>query len=232
MKKTIFPNFVFSFIWRFFFAAMMVGFLWYGVGCQNKRPSKAYQEAKEWYTKDPNNPQAIEALMMLELLEQDRAQEVIRLYEGHQNILSEQVMARIYYATALCKMAGIQKKPAEQLKYVRKGMHEFDVLVERWPQEGRVLLWMAITYSNFPELLGADTMVVDTIQAINAKITEGSWKFEKEELRQLVYAYTNLAREYKKTVYLEAAKVQAERTGLTNDAAVQQILTSAERSLK
>ena len=205
--------------------------LW-GGNCQKTEESLVYQKTKALYTREPHNIPVIEKLMMLELLEQDRPQEVIRLYEVHRGILTEQVMAGIYYATALCKMAGIQKKPAEQLAYVRKGMHEFEVLTERWPNEGRVFLWMAITYSNFPELLGADTMVIETIQAITEKIAAGQWQFEKEELRQLVYAYINLAREYTNRAYSEAARTQATITGLGEDEQVQKALALAARRFK
>ncbi|MCX7656078.1 hypothetical protein [Treponema sp. J25] len=200
-------------------------------GC-SKPESEQYKEIKKAYQKDPQNQELLESLLMLELLERDNAAQVIRLYEQNKDLLSGRVMAGVYYATALCKMAGESKTPSLQLKYVRAGMHEFELLTEKWPNEGRVYLWQAITYSNFPVILGADKIVQSIIEMINQKIASQEWIFAVEELKQLVYAYVNLAREYKSLSYLDSARMQAEKTGLNHDTQIQTVITKAAEEIK
>ncbi len=201
-------------------------------GCAFKPESEQYKALKAMYQADPENPDILESLMVIELLDRDNTKEAIALYEANTDILSDRVMARVYYATALCRMAGESKSPSTQLKYVREGMHEFDALTDAWPDDGRVYLWQAITYSNFPEMLGADKLVTDAIGLVNRKIASGEWTFVEEELRQLVYAYANLAQEFKSSAYLDAAREQAVRTGLQNDQQVQAAIASASKRIK
>lgn len=200
--------------------------------CAFKPESDEYKALKEAYRADPGNPDILESLMVSELLERDNTKKAIALYGANADILSGRVMARVYYATALCRMAGESRSPSKQLKYVREGLHEFEALTDAWPDDGRVYLWQAITYSNFPEMLGADQLVTDAIALANRKIDSGEWTFVEAELRQLVYAYANLAQEFKSPAYLDAAREQAARTGLQNDEQAQAAIASASKRMK
>lgn len=201
-------------------------------GCGSKSENDEYKKLKVAYQADPENPEILESLMVSELLDRNDTKQAIELYETNKDILSGRVMARVYYATALCRMAGEAKEPSLQLKYVREGMHEFEALTDAWPNDGRVYLWQAITYSNFPEMLGADKLVTDAIDLVNRKIASGEWTFVEAELRQLVYAYANLAQEFKSSAYLDAAREQAARTGLQNDEQAQAAIVSASKRIK
>lgn len=203
-----------------------------GVLACKKNKSELYKEIQKKYEQEPHNPSIIEEFMMVTLLETEKTQNVISLYESHKELLAEKVMASIYYATALCRFAGETKEANQKLMYVRKGMHEFETLMERWPEEGRVYIWQAITYSNFPTILETDELVVELIQEVNSHIEAGRWIFEQGELQQLVFAYLNLALEYKSKDYIQAAKEQALFLGLQDNTKVVELIQNTEKRLK
>ena len=94
--------------------------------------------------------------MFLDILDLNNPMAVIQRFEGAKGALDGRVMARIYYATAQCKIAGASKSASEQLRWVRKGIDGFERLLRDYPDVGRVYLWQAITYSNFPSILGVE----------------------------------------------------------------------------
>jgi tetratricopeptide (TPR) repeat protein len=201
-------------------------------GCFIKSESEQYKQLKRAYEADPKNPEVLQSLILSELLEQNNTKKAVELYETNADVLSNWIMARVYYATALCRMAGESDNPSKQLKYVRQGMHEFELLREKWPDDGRIYIWQAITYSNFPEMLGAAQMVTETIELVNKNIMSNKWSFVTAELRQLVFAYINLAKEYKNVSYLHAAEEQAANTGLMDDEEIKKAIAMAKKGIK
>lgn len=200
--------------------------------CQNEAPmSPEYTAAKASYDANPEDPDAIERLMSEELLGRGKPQEILDLYEKNIARTGDRPMSRIYYATALCQKAGESDKPSEQLKYVRLGMGEFDKLRETYPDDGRVLVWQAVTYSHFPRMLGADILAVEAIDLANRMKNAGTWTFAPGELVQLTMAYLNLAKEFKSRQYFEAAEKQAADDGLEDDPELAAMIDSARKDL-
>jgi len=211
-----------------------LAFLVFGYSsCQKKaKDSEAYILARTEYEADRQNPSKIQTLMYLQLMEKDRPDLVIDLYDSSQEWLGDSVMAKVLYATALCKKAGISETPTEQLRYVRRGMGEFDKLRRDHPDNGSVLMWQAITYSNFPEILGADQIVDETINRANELHASGAWNFERGELEQLTKAYINLARTFNNRNYLAKAQTQAVKHNLDADPVIADLLSTLAQELK
>ncbi|MBN2353001.1 MAG: hypothetical protein JXD23_10570 [Spirochaetales bacterium] len=181
---------------------------------------------------DPEDAVAMEHLLFVELVDLNLVDSVIGRYEANRKLLQQRPMARIYYATALCREAGNSDSPNEKLRYVRKGIGEFDSLIADFPEEGRAYLWQAITYSNFPEILGVDGIVLEDVKKVNAKAATGTWKFEKEELRLLSLSLINLAREFKNAEYLALAREQVKRDGFEADQGLAEELKNAEKVVR
>jgi len=135
---------------------------------------------------------------------------VVEVYEKNKDSFITNAMARIYYATALCQLAGSAKKEEEQVFWVRKGIMEFEMIIEDFPNEHRAVLWRAITYSHFPPVLGATNYVIDDVEHINDLRAKGV-KFAPEEIALLTKSYLNIAKIYKSPEFLNMAKKQFDK---------------------
>jgi len=135
---------------------------------------------------------------------------VVEVYEKNKDSFITNAMARIYYATALCQLAGSAKKEEEQVFWVRKGIMEFEMIIEDFPNEHKVALWRAITYSHFPPVLGATNYVIDDVEHINELRAKGV-KFAPEEIALLTKSYLNIAKVYKSPEFLNMAKKQFDK---------------------
>ena len=135
---------------------------------------------------------------------------VVEVYEKNKDSFVTNAMARIYYATALCQLAGSAKKEEEQVFWVRKGIMEFEMIIEDFPNEHRAVLWRAITYSHFPPVLGATNYVIDDVEHINELRAKGV-KFAPEEIALLTKSYLNIAKIYKSPEFLNMAKKQFDK---------------------
>ncbi|MGP1458748.1 MAG: hypothetical protein ACTTKL_05505 [Treponema sp.] len=196
-----------------------------------KTENKKIAELKAAAADTPDSPEILESLMMAYLLDTDNTDEPISIYEKH-SALHSNVMANVYYATALCMKAGSSKVPADQLKYVRKGMGTFEDVIARFPEDGRCYVWKAITYSNFPAMLGADGEVLSAINTAESLNAAKSPELAAEELKQLVFAYLNIAEGFENKQYLDAAKTLAQKYGLENDEECSRRIIKAEAKIK
>jgi len=179
-----------------------------------------------------SSPEQIEAQLVKLLLDDNQPQAVIDNFEQSKALLQDRMAARIYYATALCQMAGAAKETADQLRWVRKGLGEFDKLSTDYPEEVRVYLYRAITYSHFPTVLGVNDLVVADIDKVNQGLKTKGWKLGKGELRQLSLSWINLGKIYKKADYLAQAKTQIVQDGLSADQGIQDQLAQAAKAIQ
>ena len=140
-------------------------------------------------------------ILFLQYLERADMLWVVTNYEAQKNLLSNQPMASIYYATALCSLGGRTDKIEEKLQFVRKGIGEFDRIATEFPQEIQLNLWRSITYSNFPDILGVNTQVEEDVRQVESFLNGGGM-LEPAEKSLLLESYLNLAENYKNPLYL------------------------------
>lgn len=195
-----------------------------------RQPSSAQRQKaalESELAKHPGDVKLLEKLMFVELVGLNENQKVVDQFEKHKAVLKDSELAGIYHATATCRLAGEAKSPVDKLRLVRQGMTEFEALQNRYPGSGLVYLWQAITYSNFPSILGADSIVVSDIALINKKRKSGTWTFVPAEVRLISESLLNLARIYKSPKYLKEAEAQIAADGLANDAGLKSSLARA-----
>lgn len=173
------------------------------LGCS--KTSKSIKELENKVNQNPNDMELNEKLMQAYLLEVEDIDKVIAIYEANEKF-KDNVMMRIFYSTALCMKAGNSKKPAEQLKYVRKGMHAFDETISAFPEDARCYMWQAITYSNFPAMLGADEFVAAAINKAEVLHKNSSPELVDLELKELFNAACNLYINFKNEDYLKLSE--------------------------
>src|ERR1035437_7052743 len=82
---------------------------------------------------DPANLDLLEAALSASLFDSKKPQDTVELFRKNQAALQTRPLARTYYATALCQMAGAAATPVEQLTWVRNGLAEFDALLRDFP---------------------------------------------------------------------------------------------------
>jgi len=181
---------------------------------------------------DPANPDLLEAALAVSVLEAHRPKDAVELFRKNQEALQTRPLARTYYATALCQMAGDSTVPVEQLTWVRSGLTEFDALLRDFPDNAQAYLYQTITYSNFPDILGVNKLVTDNITKINQALAAKTWQLDPGEIRQLSKSYINLAKIYHKAEYLQAAKNQMARDQLESDPELQTMLASTAGDVK
>lgn len=185
------------------------------VSCNKNKSDKTYENLLSLLNNNPTVGQ-YEDFMYYCTREGNRPEEAVRVYEENSD-LKNSVMANIYYATSLSLMADRSKKVTDQIKYVRASMNEFDSLSERYPDNARVFMWMAITYSNYPEVLGANSLCTDAINRALEIYRKDNTSLVRDELKQLVLAYFNIASTYKNKTYFEDGKNLMNEFNFTDD---------------
>ncbi len=194
-------------------AFLVLGFLilFSSCGVEEKKVSPELKTLVQKIEKGEASISEIEKAMFLQVSEEGGDPKwVVDTYEKNKDIFITNAMARIYYATALCQLAGNAKKEEEQVFWVRKGIMEFEMLIEDFPNEHRVALWRAITYSHFPKILGATNYVVDDVEHIN-ELRKRGIRFAPEEVALLTKAYLNVAKIYRSVEFLNMAKKQFDK---------------------
>ena len=181
---------------------------------------------------DPTNPDLLEAALGVSVLESNRPKDAVELFRKNQTALQSRPLARTYYATALCQLAGATTVPVEQMTWVRSGLAEFDALLRDFPDNPQAYLYQTITYSNFPDILGVNKLVTDNIAKINQALSAKTWQLDPGEIRQLSLSYINLAKIYHKAEYLQAAKTQMALDHLEQDKDLQAKLASGAGDVK
>jgi len=181
---------------------------------------------------NPGDAEPYIQLMFLELIDLECPEKTIEIFESNSQLLGQRLMARIYHATAVCMMAGKSKSPADQLKYVREGIGLFDAILRDHPDDYHPYLYRAITYSNFPDILGVDSIVLSDIALLNSYTEAGTWSLETGERRILSEALLNLAIQYKKKAYLDMAQEQMKLDGLIDDPALSKLAKTAAGVVK
>ena len=186
------------------------------IGCNKAdQTNSLIAEYENKIKSDPDNNDLKEKLMFEYVMTDGFADKVVSMYEENTS-LQGRVMCDIYYATALCKMADKAKETTDQMKYVRKGTVAFDQIIEKNPENSRVYMWQAITYSYFPSLLGADELVIEAAEKAEKYHRAGS-VLDDEELKYLVLAYCNIAKEYENSSYLKTAEEKYETFKLADE---------------
>lgn len=176
-------------------------------GCK-KEPTLAELNAIELEKKVKENPDDLELvkeLMTLYFFDIDDFDRVIELFEERKTAFEKDLDALVVYGAAMAAKAGVSKKVEDQVMWVRKGMLQLDTLVEDYPDESLVYIWRAVTYSNFPKMMDARSIVQEDIDFCFNKIKSGDWTFSPGELRFLYTAMLNIGVTYEDKPYLEEA---------------------------
>ena len=131
-------------------------------------------------------------MLAIQAMELDENEAAIELFGKHEDLLSGDVMARIYLAVAQSKMAGEAKKIEDQLSWLRKGMSSFETLREEFPEDEAVFIYQASTYASFPAVVGAKEEVLDILADTLDRYRSGAWSLNPGIADQLAWVFVTL----------------------------------------
>ncbi len=138
----------------------------------------------------------LRAILFIEVMQSGELESAIKRFEKNSDMLSGDLMSRIYIAVAESMMAGKVKKIEDKLSWLMKGMRRFDDLREEFPDDENVLLYQASTYANFPAEVGSRDEVLDILGAMAERYAAGRWRMSEGVAAQLAYVYRTLGSIY------------------------------------
>lgn len=168
------------------------------------------KEIEAQLAQSPDDSALVESKLGLLAVKLDEPEAALAYASEHQELLENSLYGNLYIAVAECKMAGIEKKVMDKMKWIRQGTERFDRIQRQWRENEDVYLYQAVTYSNFPSILGMGDDVLEKLSHIAEMYRSGAWQPDETDASLIWTSFSNLEKHYPKGKTGAAVREQKE----------------------